>query len=56
MFGDYFRYPKTGGCALQIEVARDQENIFNFELCANMIIYFAVNNLVSSFLIISKGG
>ena len=35
MLGDYFRYPKTGGCALQIEVARDRENIFHFELYAD---------------------
>ena len=34
MLGDYFRYPKTGGggCAFQIKVARDRENIFHFEL------------------------
>ena len=32
MLGDYFRYPKTGVCAFQIKVARDQENIFHFEL------------------------
>ena len=35
MLGDYFRYPKTGGCALQIKVARDLENIFHFELYVN---------------------
>ena len=28
-----FCYPTTGGCALQIKVARDQENILHFELC-----------------------
>ena len=40
MLGDYFRYPKTGGgggggCAIQIEVARDRENIFHYELYAD---------------------
>ena len=40
MLGDYFRYPKTGGgggggCALQIKVARDWENIFHFERFVN---------------------
>ena len=28
MLGDYFRYSKTGGCALQIKVARDREIFF----------------------------
>ena len=43
MLWDYFRYPKTGGggggggCALQIKVARDQENIFHFELYLNNV-------------------
>ena len=37
MFGDFFRYLKTGGCALQIKVARDRENIFHFELYVNNI-------------------
>ena len=38
MLGDYFRYIlKQGGCALQIKVARDQENIFHFELYVNYI-------------------
>ena len=32
IFGDHFCYPKTGGCELQIKVARDQENIFHFEI------------------------
>ena len=32
-----FCYPKTGGCALQIRVARDQENIFHFELYVNKV-------------------
>ena len=35
MLGDYFRYSKTGGCALQIKVAIDQENNFHFELYVN---------------------
>ena len=39
MFGDYFCYIlKQGGCALQIKVDRDQENIFHFELYVNNII------------------
>ena len=29
MLGDYFRYPKTGGRALQIKVAGDWENSFH---------------------------
>ena len=34
MLGDYIRYPKTGGCVLQIKVARDREDIFHFgSLC-----------------------
>ena len=37
MLGDYFAILKQGGgggvCALQIEAARAQENIFHFELC-----------------------
>ena len=37
MLGDYFRFPKTGGCAPQIKVARDWENIFHFQLYANII-------------------
>ena len=37
MFGDYFAILKQGGCALQINVARDQENIFRFELCVDKI-------------------
>ena len=37
MLGDYFCYAKQEGCALQIKVARDQENIFHFELCVNKV-------------------
>ena len=37
MLGDYFRYSKTGGCALQIKVTRDPENIVHFELYVNNI-------------------
>ena len=37
IFGDYFCYSKTGGCALQIKIARDKENIFHFELCVNKV-------------------
>ena len=37
MLGDYFRYPKTGGCELQIKVARDWETIFYLELYVNNI-------------------
>ena len=28
---------KQGGCALQIKVAIDQKNIFDFELCVNIV-------------------
>ena len=35
MLGDYFLYPKTGGCALEIKVSRDRENIFRSELYVN---------------------
>ena len=28
---------KQEGCALQIKVARDQDNIFLFELCVNEV-------------------
>ena len=31
--GNIFVILKRGSCALQIKVARDQENIFHFELC-----------------------
>ena len=37
MLGDYFLYSKTGGCVLQIKVARDRKNIFHFELYVNNI-------------------
>ena len=36
--GDFFVIPKQGSvCALQIKVARDQENVFHFELCVNKV-------------------
>ena len=39
ILGDYFVInPKTGGCALQIKVATDQENIFHFELSVNKVL------------------
>ena len=61
MLGDYICYPKTGGCKFQIKVARDQENIFDFEFCVNKVLwllYFAVNIFSSFFffLIISNAG
>ena len=31
----FFVIQKQGGCALQIKVAKYQENIFDFELCVN---------------------
>ena len=37
MLGDYFYYPKAGGCALQIKLATNRENIFHFELYVNNI-------------------
>ena len=37
MLGDYFGYLKTRGCALQIKVARDRENIFYFDFYVNNI-------------------
>ena len=37
MLGDYFVILKQGGCALQIKVARNRENIFHFELNVNNI-------------------
>ena len=35
--GTIFVILKQGGCALQIKVARDRENIFHFELYVNNI-------------------
>ena len=32
MLGDYFCYSKQEGCALQIKIAGDWENIFHFKL------------------------
>ena len=38
MLRNYFRYPETGGgCALQIKVARDREDICHFKLQVNNI-------------------
>ena len=38
MLGDFFFVIlKQGGCALQIKVARDRENIFHFKLYVNNI-------------------
>ena len=37
MLEDYFCYPKTGGLLISTKVARDQENIFHFELCVNKV-------------------
>ena len=28
---------KQGGCAVQIKIARDQDNIFHFEFCVNKV-------------------
>ena len=36
-WGTIFVILEHGGCALQIKVARDQENIFQFELCVNRV-------------------
>ena len=36
-WGTIFVILQQGGCALQIKVARDQENIFHFELCVNKV-------------------
>ena len=44
MLGDYFVILKQGGCVLQINVAKDQENIFHFELYVNMITLFSCEN------------
>ena len=30
-------FAKQEGCVLQIKVARDQENIFHFELCVDKV-------------------
>ena len=35
MLGDFFVILKQGGCALEIKVYRDQENIFLSELYVN---------------------
>ena len=51
--GLFFVIQKQGGCSLQIKVARDQDNIFHFELCVNKVLwlhYLAVNNFLSLFL------
>ena len=37
MLGDFFVILKQGGCALQIKIARDRENIFHFELCVDKV-------------------
>ena len=37
MLGDYFVILKQGGCALQVKVARDREDVFLFELYVNNI-------------------
>ena len=37
MLGDYFAILKQGGCALQIKVSRDWENILCVELYLNNI-------------------
>ena len=37
MLGDNFRYPNTGGCALQIKIAGDPENILHFKLYVNTV-------------------
>ena len=37
MLGDYFCYVKQEGYVLQIKVARDQENIFHFELYVDKV-------------------
>ena len=33
MLADYFLILKQGGCAFQIKIAIDQENILDLELC-----------------------
>ena len=35
--GLFFVMLKQEGCVLQIKVARDQENIFHFELCVDKV-------------------